>query len=74
MITSYVSYLKNTLACLRDICYTLIDCRDHFKYRCAIIASDKNTLIKKIESQEYELHKVILKRSEGNNSRYPKYM
>ncbi|ARM34745.1 SDR family NAD(P)-dependent oxidoreductase [Legionella longbeachae] len=62
MITSYVSYLKNTSTCLRDICYTLIDCRDHFKYRCAIIASDKNTLIKKIESQEYELHKVILKK------------
>lgn len=60
MIASYISYLQKTTACLSDICNTLVNCRDHFKYRCAIITSDKETLIKKIESEDYELKKVAL--------------
>ncbi len=62
MIAGYTTYLKNTSACLNDICYTLIHCRDHFKYRCAIIVNDKKTLIKKLESKDYEWHKVTLKK------------
>ena len=59
-MTNHLNYLKKSPACLRDICYTLINCRDHFKFRCAIIAKDKQDLIQKIESEEYELKKVTL--------------
>jgi len=54
MMTRYVHYLKESSSSLRDICSTLINCRDHYKFRCAIIADDKQTLIKKIESEDYE--------------------
>lgn len=60
MLTDFVSYLKNTAANLSDICQTLINCRDHFKYRCAIIAKDKDSLIQKIESEDYEIIKVSI--------------
>ncbi|VEG91823.1 polyketide synthase, type I [Legionella spiritensis] len=63
MMATYVRYLQESRACLSDICYTLINGRDHYKYRCAIIAPDKDTLIKKINAQEYDLHKVTVKKS-----------
>ncbi len=62
MLANYVLYLRETSASLHDICYTLINCRDHYKYRCAILAQDKETLIKKIESKEYELQKIAVKK------------
>lgn len=60
MMTRYEHYLNNTSASLSDICHTLINCRDHYKFRCAIIATDKKELIKTIESKEYEIKKVTL--------------
>lgn len=62
MLKSYLTYLKISPVCLSDICYTLINCRDHYKYRCAIIAQDKELLIKKIESGDYAFKKTIIEK------------
>ncbi|HHF0572900.1 TPA: SDR family NAD(P)-dependent oxidoreductase [Legionella anisa] len=62
MLASYVLYLRESTTSLHDICFTLINCRDHYKYRCAIVTQDKETLIKKIESDDYELHKITVKK------------
>lgn len=61
MLAGYIPYLQQSSASLRDICLTLIHCRDHFKYRCAIIANSKDELIKKISAGTYEVKKVTLK-------------
>lgn len=61
MIASYLPYLKESSISLHDVCYTLLNCRDHYKFRCAIIAKDKRELIKTIESKDYELKKVTIK-------------
>ena len=60
MMLKYVHYLQASPASLRDICYTLINCRDHYKYRAAILVRDKTALIKKIESDDYAVKKVII--------------
>lgn len=62
MLKSHLHYLKTSPADLIDICYTLINCRDHYKFRCAIIAQDKQSLIKKIESGDYAFKKTIIKK------------
>lgn len=69
MIEKHLQYLRNSSASLRDICYTLINCRDHYKFRCAIIADDKTTLIKKMELGDYEIKKVVVNKvtTPGNN-------
>ncbi|WP_131780551.1 SDR family NAD(P)-dependent oxidoreductase [Legionella bozemanae] len=61
MMVSYLHYFKESSASLRDVCYTLLNCRDHYKFRCAIIAKDKRELIKAIESKDYELKRVTIK-------------
>lgn len=60
MLGRHAQYLKESSSSLHDICYTLINCRDHYKFRCAIIANDRNSLIQKIESEDYELKKVSI--------------
>ncbi|CZI64824.1 TPA: SDR family NAD(P)-dependent oxidoreductase [Legionella pneumophila subsp. pneumophila] len=60
LMSRYEHYLKNSSSTLGDICHTLINCRDHYKFRCAIIVNDKKELIKKIESKDYEIRKVVL--------------
>ncbi|WP_454780452.1 SDR family NAD(P)-dependent oxidoreductase [Legionella sp. WA2022007384] len=62
MLESYSRYLRETSTSLHDICFTLINCRDHYKYRCAIVIQNKGTLIQKIESGDYELHKITVKK------------
>ena len=66
MMAQYIHYLKTSSSSLRDICYTLINCRDHYKFRCAIIANDKETLIKKMESEDYELKTVVIQKDITN--------
>ena len=61
MLADFVTYLKHSSVNLSDMYYTLINCRDHYKYRCAIIAKDKESLIQKIESEDYEIKKVTVK-------------
>ncbi|WP_420536816.1 SDR family NAD(P)-dependent oxidoreductase [Legionella steelei] len=61
MMASYLHYFKESSSSLRDVCYTLLNCRDHYKFRCAIIAKDKMELIKTIESKDYELKRVTIK-------------
>ncbi len=58
MLKSHLSYLKTSSASLSDLCATLIHCRDHYKWRCAIIAQDKASLIQKIESGDYSFKKT----------------
>lgn len=58
MLNSYIPFLQNTKARLHDICFTLINCRDHYKYRCVIIASDREDLLQKIASKNFNIHKV----------------
>ncbi|CAM2802873.1 SDR family NAD(P)-dependent oxidoreductase [Legionella worsleiensis] len=60
ILTDFIPYLQHTSVSLSDICHTLINCRDHYKYRCAIRAKDKNSLIQKIQSAEYEIIKVSI--------------
>ncbi|MGM9455270.1 type I polyketide synthase, partial [Legionella bozemanae] len=62
MLASHLRYLKESSASLHDVCSTLINCRDHYKFRCAIIAQNKEELIQKIEAKAYELNKVSLKK------------
>jgi acyl transferase domain-containing protein/acyl carrier protein len=60
MLSIYAGYLKKSSVRLSDICATLINCRDHYKFRCAMIANDKKELILKIESEDYALKKVVI--------------
>lgn len=60
MMARHLSYLQETTSSLDDICHTLINCRNHYKFRCALLVSDTNSLIKKIQSEEYEITKVTL--------------
>ncbi|WP_141710148.1 type I polyketide synthase, partial [Legionella parisiensis] len=62
MLASHLRYLKESSTSLHDVCSTLINCRDHYKFRCAIMAKNKEELIEKIESESYELHKVVPKK------------
>ncbi|WP_131777542.1 SDR family NAD(P)-dependent oxidoreductase [Legionella cherrii] len=66
MLARYALYLRETPTSLHDICFTLINCRDHFKYRCAIVTRDKETLIQKIESGDFELRKISVKKEIQN--------
>ena len=58
MLADFAHYLHESAASLHDICATLINCRDHYKFRCAMIGSDKQSLIQKIKSADYVLKKV----------------
>lgn len=58
MLADFIPYLQQTSEHLSDICYTLINCRDHYKFRCAIIAKDIEELIGKIEKEDFETVKV----------------
>jgi acyl transferase domain-containing protein/acyl carrier protein len=62
MLQKHLHYLNTSDASLSDVCYTLINCRDHFKFRCAIVANDKESLINKIESGDYTIQKVTVKK------------
>ncbi len=62
MLNSHLHFLKTSPACLSDVCFTLINCRDHYKFRCAIIAQDKEALIKKIESADYVFKKTTIEK------------
>lgn len=62
MMASYVPFLKKASFSLNDICYTLINCRDHYKFRCAILVNGKKDLIEKIESHDYEIVKVVVQK------------
>ncbi|WP_133129042.1 type I polyketide synthase, partial [Legionella nagasakiensis] len=62
MMANYLRYLKESPVSLHDMCCTLMNGRDHYKFRCAIMANNKETLIKKIESEDYELKKVVIKK------------
>ncbi|WP_031562583.1 type I polyketide synthase, partial [Legionella wadsworthii] len=62
MLASHLRFLKNSSARLRDVCATLINCRDHYKYRYAMIAKNKEELIHQIESKAYEFKKVVLQK------------
>ncbi|WP_454785288.1 SDR family NAD(P)-dependent oxidoreductase [Legionella sp. WA2024007413] len=62
MLVRFAQYLRGTSTSLHDICCTLINCRDHYKYRCAIVTQDKETLIHTIESESYEIQKVTIKK------------
>ncbi|KTD57613.1 SDR family NAD(P)-dependent oxidoreductase [Legionella shakespearei] len=62
MLKKHLHYLNTSDTSLSDVCYTLINCRDHFKFRCAIVAQDKESLIKKIESGDYTIQKVAVKK------------
>ncbi|BCA96874.1 polyketide synthase [Legionella antarctica] len=62
MLINQQDYLKKTSVSLRDVCYTLLDCRDHYKFRCAIIAKDKKELINKLESKNYTVKKVSIEK------------
>ena len=62
MLINQQHYLKQTSISLHDVCYTLINCRDHYKFRCAIIAKNKEELINKIESKDYTLKKVAIEK------------
>jgi acyl transferase domain-containing protein len=58
ILASYVAFLKASPVRLSDICATLINCRDEYKYSCSILADSKQELIRKIEAQEYEIKKI----------------
>lgn len=60
LLAHYCSYLSNSSDCLEDICFTLMNCRDHYRYRCAILTKDKKTLIHLIKTGEYSIHKVTI--------------
>lgn len=62
MLQSYLRYLKISPVCLSDVCNTLINCRDHYQFRCAIIAQNKELLIKKIESGDYAVKKTRIEK------------
>jgi acyl transferase domain-containing protein/acyl carrier protein len=62
MLKSHLRYLKKSPACLSHVCNTLINCRDHYKFRCAIIAQDKESLIKKIELGDFVIKKTTIEK------------
>jgi acyl transferase domain-containing protein/acyl carrier protein/methylmalonyl-CoA mutase cobalamin-binding subunit len=62
MLADFARYLHHSSDNIQDICYTLINHRDHYKYRCVLVGHTKKEFIKKIESEEYELSKVEIKK------------
>lgn|GEM_PF-6138801 len=62
MLANYVPFLQETPANLCDICYTLMHCRDHYKFRCALIVNNKHELIEQIMSGNYPINKVLVKK------------
>ncbi|WP_409371304.1 SDR family NAD(P)-dependent oxidoreductase [Legionella quinlivanii] len=62
MLRQYPDYLKNSSDNLHDICLTLINCRNHYKFRCAILAKDKQELVQAIESTHCPIEKVTVKK------------
>lgn len=58
MLQQYSAYLETTSERLNDICSTLINCRDHFRFRCALLVKDKEDLIAQLRTQAYEIKKV----------------
>ncbi|CDZ78850.1 Polyketide synthase PksM [Legionella massiliensis] len=62
MLKSHLHYLQTSEVSFYDLCHTLINCRDHYKFRCAIIAQDKESLIKKIESSYYAIKKTSIEK------------
>ena len=63
LMVKYQRFLQDTSASLRDICITLIQCRDHDKFRCAVMALDLQTLRQKIASADYVVKKVTLQKT-----------
>lgn len=62
MLENFSCFLKKSTINMHDVCCTLINCRDHFKYRCAIMADDQSSLINTIENADYEIKKVAIKK------------
>lgn len=62
LIATFARFLKTSPSSLNDICLSLINARDHFKFRCAIIAPTKEALLDKIETNDYEVRKVVIKK------------
>lgn len=58
MLKNYQTYLRQTAERLEDICFTLINCRDHYRFRCAFLVKNKEELLKKIEHAEDEIVSV----------------
>jgi acyl transferase domain-containing protein/short-subunit dehydrogenase/acyl carrier protein len=72
LLKSHLHYLKTSPAGLSEVCHTLINCRDHYKFRYAITAEDKASLINKIESGDFAFKKTIIKKEVtliGNDAR-----
>lgn len=60
MLGTYVSYLQQSTNQLHDICCSLINCRDHFRFRCALLVRDKESLINKLLARDYEIKKCVI--------------
>ncbi|WP_058480577.1 SDR family NAD(P)-dependent oxidoreductase [Legionella waltersii] len=60
MLFQYLEFLKNTKASLKDICTTLMVCKDHMKFRCAFVVQNKTELIRIIESNHFQISKVSI--------------
>ena len=48
LVRKYINFLEDSQDNIGDICYTRNSCRDHYKYRLAIIASDIDELKHKL--------------------------
>lgn len=57
-VARYITFIQNTAASLYDICCTLIQNRDHYKYRCALIVQNKAQLLEQLQNNQFTIHKV----------------
>ena len=58
MIVTYAYFLQTTTASLNDLCSALIQTRDHYRFRCAVLVKKKQALIDKLLSKNYRVQKV----------------
>jgi acyl transferase domain-containing protein len=54
LVNAYIQYLSNTTESYSDICLTSQLCRDHYHYRCAIIADSSSEALNILKNKDYE--------------------
>ncbi|NEQ68438.1 MAG: acyltransferase domain-containing protein, partial [Symploca sp. SIO2D2] len=74
LVRSYQNYLKNNPELrIADICYTANTCRSHFNHRLAVVASNQQELVEKLQQHQQEEEVTgIYSRELPNNITAPK--
>ena len=59
LVQQYVQYLSQTSASLSDICFNLINGRDHYAYRLGLLVHTREDLITQLEHHPWVIHHIV---------------